>query len=487
MTFIKPIAPLVAKEELDIELSLDRLINNLSRIDVVRTEQAHVLLDRFRQDLKASNSVDISRYIRSDLPRRKEDLDKFLTSVRETTRKSILRAIALYDWASKIDEYLDQISSSEKDIKEKVISLIKEISLANRNTAVTDARMVSLNFRKKDDIEKTDAFNSITSGSITNKITSAIVPAICSIKFGRQVFLKNIYSNYSEDLTDISELGNKRYDTTQENLEASLNITNSTPFSIVDFGLDIPFEVIQVYSIDPDNKKEDITDWVIGNNVQVNAVLAIEKTPDSSLDANSVHSYSFIFPKPITSIEIKIRISSFDTYPLKMFNLVNSRGEIIKQFSLLESMLIDRRLLGEKYIEQKKIIDEEAKTGIIKEISKPSSLRIITFVKCNVYSILAVSQSTTLLAPFQSDLKIRRVDIYVDSYDPLQLIKFSVVSGENEKQPISPVNSNPVSPTRIIYESILPKNIQIEVIIPKVEGYLPVLHGLTTIIGEVNL
>jgi hypothetical protein len=197
--FIEPISPLVSKQELDMELSLDRLIDNLSRIDVIRTEQAHVLLDRFRQDIRNSNSVNISKYIRSDLPRKKEDLERVLLSVRESTRKSIIRTIALYDWASKIDEYLDQIKSSEKDIKEKVLSLIKEISLTNKNMAVTDSRIVSFNFRKKDDIEKTNGYNSITSGSISNSISTRFVPAAAVLKFSRSLFLKNTQHTHSNN------------------------------------------------------------------------------------------------------------------------------------------------------------------------------------------------------------------------------------------------------------------------------------------------
>lgn len=130
--FIEPIAPLVSKQELDIELSLDRLIDNLSRIDVLRTEEAHLLLDRFRNDIRNSNSVELSKHIRADLPRRKEDLDRFFISVRESSRKSIIRAIALYDWASKIDEYIGQITSSEKILKKKYCLLLKKYLLQIR-------------------------------------------------------------------------------------------------------------------------------------------------------------------------------------------------------------------------------------------------------------------------------------------------------------------------------------------------------------------
>jgi hypothetical protein len=485
--FIEPIAPLIPKQELDIELSLDRLIDNLSRIDVLRTEEAHVLLDRFRSDIKNSNSVELSKNIRKDLPRRKEDLDRFLISVRESTRKSIVRTIALYDWASKIDEYLSQITSSEKDIKEKVLSLIKEISLANRNTAVTDSRIVSFNFRKKDDIEKTNGYNSITSGSVTNNISSQVVQAKCNLKFSRSLFLKNIYTNYSEEVSDSSEIGEKKYDTNQDDLNVVLSIKNDIPFNVADFGLDIPFEIVKVYSVDSSNRKEDITELVIGNNIQVNSVLAIETTKDSSLDVTSTHSYSLIFPKPVTNINVEIRIVSFDTYPLKMYNLINSAGTIIKEFNLFDSMIIDRRLIGATYSERKLAIDKEIATGIVKEISRPSSLRTITFSKCNVYTILSKNPSITLVKAYQSDLKIRRVEIYVDSYDPLQLIRFSILSGENEKQPISPINSNPVSPTRITYEDTLPKEIQLEITIPVVDSYIPILHGVSIVIGEVNL
>lgn len=485
--FIEPIAPLVSKQELDIELSLDRLIDNLSRIDVLRTEEAHLLLDRFRNDIRNSNSVELSKHIRADLPRRKEDLDRFFISVRESSRKSIIRAIALYDWASKIDEYIGQITSSEKDIKEKVLSLIKEISLTNKNTAVTDSRIVSFNFRKKDDIEKTNGYNSITSGSVTNNIASQLLQATTSLKFSRGLYLQNIYNNYSEELSDSSNIGEKKYDTKQDDLDVVLSVKNTVPFNVVDLGLDIPFEIIKVYSIDPSNRKEDITELVIGNNIQVNSVLAIETTRNSSLDVTSTHSYSLIFPKPVTNISVDIKIISFDTYPLKMYNLINSAGSIIKEFNLFDSMIIDRRLIGSSYSERKLAIDREIATGIVKEISKPSSLRTITFSKCNVYSILAKNVSSTLVKAYQSDLKIRRVEIYIDSYDPLQLITFSILSGENEKQPISPVNSNPVSPTRITYEDLLPKEIQLEIVIPVVDTYMPVIHGVSMVIGEVNL
>lgn len=485
--FIEPISPLVSKQELDMELSLDRLIDNLSRIDVIRTEQAHVLLDRFRQDIRNSNSVNISKYIRSDLPRKKEDLERVLLSVRESTRKSIIRTIALYDWASKIDEYLDQIKSSEKDIKEKVLSLIKEISLTNKNMAVTDSRIVSFNFRKKDDIEKTNGYNSITSGSISNSISTRFVPAAAVLKFSRSLFLKNTYVDYTEEVSDTSVIGEKKYDIIQDDLQVNLSVKNSEAFNIVDFGLDIPFEIGFVYSIDASNRKEDITELVIGNNIQVNSVLAIEKTKDSSLDNTSVHSYTLIFPKPVSNVVIELKISSFDTYPLKLYSLVNSAGSIIKDFSLFESMIIDRRLIGSIYSEKKLEIDKEIATGLVKEVSRPSSLRAITFSRCNVYSITSKNISVTLVKPFQSDLKIRRFEFYVDAYDPLQLIRYSLLSGENEKQDISPINSNPVSPTRITYEDVLPKEVQLEIRIPIVSSYLPVVHGISMIIGEVNL
>lgn len=485
--FAELIAPLVSKQELDLELSLDRLIDNLSRIDVLRTEEAHVLLDRFRQDIRNSNSVEVSRLIREDLPRRKEDLDRFFILVRESTRKSILRTISLYDWASKIDEYLSQITSSEKDIKERVLSLIKEISLANRNTAVTDSRIVSFNFRKKDDIEKTNGLNSITSGSVSNNISSQIVQATRSLKFSRSLYLTNVYTNYSEELSDSSEVGQKKYDTKQEDLDVLLTVKNDLPFNIVDFGLDIPFEILKVYSIDSASRKEDITELVLGNNIQINSVLAIETTRDSSLDVTSTHSYSLIFPKPVTNILVEVRITSFDTYPLKLYNLINSAGTVIKEFNLFDSMIIDRRLIGSTYAEKKLEIDKEISTGIVKEISRPSSLRTVTFSKCNVYTILSKNPSVTMVKPYQSDLKIRRVEFYVDAYDPLQLIRYSILSGENDKQAISPINSNPVSPTRITYEDVLPKEIQLEITIPVVSQYMPVVHGISLIIGEVNL
>lgn len=485
--FIEPIAPLVSKQELDMELSLDRLINNLSRIDVIRTEQAHVLLDRFRQDIRGSNAVNISKYIRSDLPRKKEDLERILLSVRESTRKSIIRTIALYDWTSKIDEYLDQIKSSEKDIKEKVLSLIKEISLTNRNTAVTDSRIVSFNFRKKDDIDKTNGYNSITSGSVSNSISTQFLPAATVLTFSRSLFLRNTYVDYTEEVSNTSVIGEKKYDIVQDDLQINLSIKNAAPFNIVDFGLDIPFEIISVYSIDSSNRKEDITELVIGNNIQVNSVLAIEKTRDSSLDNTSIHSYTLIFPKPVTNVIVDVKVSSFDTYPLKLYNLVNSAGAVIKSFSLFESMIIDRRLIGSTYSEKKLEIDKQIATGLVKEVSRPSSVRAITFSRCNVYAITSKNISVSLIKPFQSDLKIRRFEFYVDSYDPLQLIRYSLLSGENEKQDISPINSNPVSPTRITFEDVLPKEVQLEITIPVVTSYLPVVHGISMVIGEVNL
>lgn len=486
-SFIKPLIPLTTREELDLQIMLDYLVDNLSRIDVIRTEQAHTLLKTFKEGIKNCKGLDISRAIRTDLPRRKDDLAKFFTLLGNRTRRDILRTIALYDWLSKIDEVLDGIRSIDSDIREKVISLIREISVQNGNTAVTDSKIQALNLRKKDDIIKSTGYTSLTSGSITNGVTTAAIPADVKLTFERDVYYQNIYTFYSEEVTKEAKITEKRYDTVQQALAAKLSVTSPQPFTLVDLGLGIPFRVLGVYSIDSANRKEDITDAVLGNNIQVNGGIAIARTDTSVSDTTGQNTYNFIIPKGATNLEIDISIESFDTYPLKLFELLNPRAETIRKFNILESMILDRRLVGEAYKSKKEELDQIVAGGYLREANNPSSIRVVELKKCNVYTAANATASKTELNYIQSDLKIRSVELYVDVYDPLQLIRYSIINAENEKQDISPVNSNPITTTKLVYETLLPKQIQLEITVPVEATYLPVVHGVAIIIGEVNL
>lgn len=485
--FVKPLVPLVAKEELDLERLIDSLVNNLSRIDVIRTEQAHILLREFRNALHDSKDLQVSKRIRGDLPRRKDDLAKFFTQLANRSKRDIIRTIALYDWLSKIDERLDGVSSIDTDIREKVISIIRQISVQNANTAVTDTKVQALNLRKKDDIIKSNGYTSLTSGSITNSLVTALETPSLSIQFDRRVYTQNIYTFFTEETTDTAAVGEKRYDTTQDALTVKISVKNTVPFNIIDLGLGIPFRIASVIAIDSANRREDITSNVVGNNISVNGNLAIVKTDTSVSDAFGLNTYNLIFPIAQTNVELELQIESFDTYPLKLYELVNARGEVIKSFSILESMIIDRRLVGETYASKKAEIDQIIATGYVREANNPSSLRVVEVRRCNVFSTASTKESKSDLNYLQSDLKIKSVELYVDVYDPLQLIRYYIFNAENEKQEISPVNSNPKATTKIVYETILPKQIQVEVVIPEETSYLPILHGIAVIIGEVNI
>lgn len=485
--FFNPIAPLVTREELDLEQALTTLIESLSRSGTIKSHEAHVLLKEFRENLERRKTIDIHPHIRGDLPRRKVHLEQFFAAIAESSRKCILRSIALYDWASKIDEYINQINSTEKAINEKVISLIKQIFMQNLNTSVTNRRLVPMNLRKKDDIFSSDGFVSQTVGAVSAKFNSTIVQSKKVIKTDRPVYLQNIYREYSEEKVDTLKVSEKRYDFSEEPIVITLMVEAEEPFSVVDIGLNVPFVVKGVYSTEEGGRKESIDKDVLGEYLQVNGVIALERTRDSFLDANSINTFSFILPVPKSKLEISLEIQAFDTYPLRLYELHSSSGELVRKFTLLESMIIDKRIMGAEHNSLREELEKVIATGILKEKNEPSPFRVFTVTKCNTYRADQPTKSVTAFNPFQSDLKIRTVEIYVDAYDPMQTIEYMVEGADGKKLPISPVNSNPKHPTKIVYEQNLPRVIHIESTIQPNETYLPILFGMVMIIGEVNI
>ena len=128
MDLLVPRVPLLSKQEYDLQLAQDIFISGLSDIDVLRTEQAHLLFKRLKTALQGFTSYEVPKTIREDLPRRKADLEEFLAKIPSISRRDILRVIALYDWASKTEEILNSIKTNQPDLKEKVLSIIKQIS-----------------------------------------------------------------------------------------------------------------------------------------------------------------------------------------------------------------------------------------------------------------------------------------------------------------------------------------------------------------------
>lgn len=67
MDLLIPRVPLVSKQEYDLQLAQDIFISGLSDIDVLRTEQAHLLFKRLKTALQGFTSYEVPKTIREDL------------------------------------------------------------------------------------------------------------------------------------------------------------------------------------------------------------------------------------------------------------------------------------------------------------------------------------------------------------------------------------------------------------------------------------
>lgn len=488
MDIINPQVPLIPKQQLDLNLAEEVLIAGLSDLDVLKTEEAHLLLKRLKETMKGLVSYNVPKSIRADLPRRKEDLNEFLGRIPTISRRDILRIIALYDWVSKIDLILDNIKTKQPDLKERVLSLIKQISASKKNTSVTDIKVEKLNLRTKDDIWKSDAYIDIYSGSITNKITTReITNAEKIITFSRPIYSQNIYSNYTENNSVNTTVGNKIYDTLESALDCTIDINSPVLFGSIEIELGAPFEIISIETLGNTGNFETITEQIIGRNILINGEEVISTTQESIIDNFAVSRYTLVLPNSLNRLRVNIRFSGFDSYSVRLYELINSRNEIVRTYTLRESMIIDARLAGSGVAKEREELLESTSLGQLREVNSPSPLRIIDFKSIRVNEITTSVASKTITKYIVSDVKIKKVEFYVDSYDPLQLVRFKVLSGKDTVNPISPINSNPSDPTVVNFSGALPTEIQIQIDIPVVPTYRPIIHGIAVLLGEVNI
>ncbi len=487
MSLLKPKVPLLSKQEIELNIAEDVLINGLSTYSVLKTEEAHMLINRFKKTMKGLKSFEVPRTIREDLPRRSSDIEEFFGKIPSMTRRDISRIISLYDWASKMDEILDNIKVLQPDIKEKVLSIIKQISAERKTTSVTDTKIERLGFRSKDEIVKSNGYVDIYSGSVTNIVTSSIDSSVSlDISFNRPLYFSNIYSEYSEDSTTSSKVSEKRYDFSQDPLEVVINFSSPNLFNIIEFELGIPFSIKDIESLE-DGNFVSVTESVIGTDILVNGETLITTTKESIIDNKSVNKYTIVLPVSSNRLRVTLEIVSSDSYPVKLYQLFNARGEVVRSYTLKESMIIDSRITGPAYSSLREEIIESTRLGELRDANTPSPFRIVEFKNIRVSNIVTRQESVTITKYIQSDLKIRRVEFYVDSYDPLQLIRYKVLWGEDKSTDISPVNSNPVAPTVVNFATDLPREVQLQITIPVNNSYLPTLHGIGILVGEVNI
>ena len=488
MDLLVPRVPLLSKQEYDLQLAQDIFISGLSDIDVLRTEQAHLLFKKLKTALQGFTSYEVPKTIREDLPRRKADLEEFLAKIPSISRRDILRVIALYDWASKTEEILNSIKTNQPDLKEKVLSIIKQISASKKNTSVTDIKVEKFNFRLKDEVWTSNAYIDLYSGSLSNGITiSESLTATKTISFSRPLYSKNIYSSYTEDRSEFGNLQVKGYDIQESPLDAVIDISDTAVFGTVEIETNAPFEIISIERLGDTGNFETVTEQVVGRNILINGEEVISTTPESIIDSFSTSRYTLVLPYNVNRLRINVRFYGFDSYSVKLYELINSRGEIVRSYNLKESMIIDTRLAGSVYDKERQELLESTRLGQLREVNTPNPLRIIEFKNIKVNNILTTTASVTTTKFIASDLKIKNVQFYVDSYDPLQLIRFKVLYGKDSIKGISPINSNPVDPTVLNFDGALPTEVQIQIEIPLVASYRPVIHGMAVLLGEVNL
>lgn len=416
-------------------------------------------------------------------------LDIFYASLTNVLRRDLSRILNLYSVANDVESKALSLTSNPEAIFSRAKDLIIKILSTTRNASVQDAIITEYDFRDTSDVERGDAFQEQSAGILTTNTVRANVNTISTIiEPQRDVYSSNPLSGLKGEPQKALGLSTIYYDVGADSLKVNLKASSPDLFNLYSITMNSRFTILSVQADFVGNGAfGDVTNQIIGRPVNIKGESFANPTPSSIIQTDGTSKYTLWFPEPVYSIMVSISVEDTQLQQTEIVTVIDNHGKVMDTFSSDDSVLFLRKVPSTGLESKMNELQQRANLGEVKIQSVTSPIRLINVLAVNGQVVSSSTSSSSRLRLIVSTKAISSVEIYVDGYDPEGLIKYFVDSTRTERIPIDPVNSNPVNPTKVEFQSPYPQQINIIVDIPAGGAYHPTLGGIAIRTKEIDV
>jgi len=477
------------REELTLTRMIEELILRLSNPQAVLGADRFIIAKETRETLEWMNFLSVPEEIRTDLPRRAAAVDKFYAFLSDILRRELTRTLGAYQVMNELEELILSGTNTHNEIRNQATELIAKMLNQVKQKSVLGSNIDELTLREAAHIESGNYYHTPYSGAATvpmetfNQVESEI-----TVKPSRILYLDNIYDSFTEETSDVlvSE-GDALWDIDMDPLDVTYSIQADTPFNFIDLKMNMPFEVKDIRAdISGTGSIQSIFSAVVGKYVNVKGESFLLPDSASIVNSDGTGLYSFLLPQAFSTVEITLTLTDMDLTPVELGRVIGRSGNIIDQFTLKETLLSRGAISGKGEEKLLLDLDERRLRGTAEYVTEQKSIRMVQVLQAGTYIGVPSGDGDLVFRSTTSLSKIESVEIYVDSYDPEEVISYQVDNGAAEDT-ISPVNSSASAATKVIYEEEAPPAVNIKAVIPNNANYLPIIRGIIVRTKEVTL
>lgn len=480
---------IITREEATLALVTESIVFQID-------QSTHSFVDQISQQIKSTIQNLHGWYDHLEFPNiRPEDkrvarpLDIFYASLTNVLRRDLTRILNLYSFANDVESKALSLSSNPEAIFARAKDLIVKILSSTRNASVQDAIITEYDFRSTSDVERGDGFQEQSAGILTTNVTRSDVTTVSTtIEPSRNIYASNPLSGIKGDPQTALGLATLYYDTGPDLLGLTFKAKSANLFNLYSITMNSRFTIVSVEADFVGNGAfTNVTDQIIGRPVNIKGEAFAQPTPASIIQADGTSKYTLWFPEPVYAINVVVSIEDTQLQQTEVVTILDNHGKVMDTFTSDESVIYLRKVPVDGFESKMGELQQRANLGEVKVQPLTSSIRIINVAGVNAQVVSGATSSSSRLRLVVSTKALSSVEIYVDAYDPEGLIKYFVDSTRTERIPIDPVNSNPINPTKVEFQSPYPQQINILVDIPAGGTYNPTLGGIAIRTKEIDV
>jgi len=477
-----------SREELSFVRTVESIIQQLSNEQTLFSDQKDITLEQVLITLdKWANRIQFPRTRDID-PRRSEPLDEYLSLLAFALQRDLTRILSLYGSVNEVEQIIEAKTNSAGRIVSYAKDLMVQAAGKDSRTSILDETITEFDFRDASHVESGTFFHEPSAGIITTATSdfAELVPTETVIAPNRNINTLNPYTTVGVPEAVAVAEDTEYYDPSNEILRLSINKTSQDPFTMLTILIDMPFEIETVEAdISGNGVLVDITSSIIGNSIIVKGEAFALPSPASITLPNGNSTYSLWFPENVYGIKATIKIEQTDVHPVQVARLIDNHGNVMRQFTVEESLLINKEISGIGHEEQLRKLNIEIKDGILDTASDLLPLRKFNIISTKIYSTGSAVSAEGRVKMINLRSAISSVELFVDAYDPEGTISYFIDSTRKEKLNIYPSNLNVAGVTKVEFSAPYPTQISVIIEIPSIASYRPTIGGLVVRAKEV--